>query len=102
MVAVVSDDERPLRRDSSDQRIGRPRPTEEMPPQAERKEPSLMTALVAGLVVAVGVAVLWPGMCEGRSLRLGVQGEWSETIVLMTPSGSAWRSSSAHRASWLF
>lgn len=85
---------RPFRRLSSVHRIGRPRPTEEIPPQAEEKLPWFFSMAASPLEVQL------PGIWEGRSFRSGVHGEWSDTTVLMTPS-SAWRSNSAQRASWL-
>ena len=98
------DDGEPVRprRVISVQRMGRLRPTEEMPPQALKKLPSPLEDWsgdwpLAGLRGTVGAQ--WPGTCEGRSFRSGVQGLWSETTVLITPS-LAWSRSSDQSLSW--
>ena len=78
------------------QRMGRPRPTLEMPPQAEKKSPfSSAVSSSSSEDSQLSHALLWPSFrvlgflgarCAGRSLMLGVQGEWSETTVLITLS----------------
>jgi len=79
------------------QRMGRPRPTEEMPPQALKKSPVDWSSMRSLTVPAAGAQ--WPGTWEGRSFRSGVQGLWSDTTVLITPS-LAWSRSSDQSRSW--
>ena len=68
------------------------RPTEDIPPQDSKKLPRFFWVAVV-VIVVVGMVGVWFLMDVGRSLRSGVQGEWSETIVLMTLSCSVLRSS---------
>ena len=92
-------------------RIGSPSPTLEMPPHALKKSPfSSGPSSSPSLLSQLSQSLAWPSLrsacflagakAGGSSLMLGVQGEWSETTVLITPSASSC-SSSSQRPSWL-
>lgn len=74
------------------QRMGSPRPTEDMPPQEEKKSPRSRASACSWLRMVPLTVFTGPEphpwlRCEGRSFSSGVQGLWSETTVWITELG---------------